>query len=50
MNDCSKCKHCDIDYIFDEDSGEEYPLYTCGKGNDTSLDYECNDFEEHIRL
>lgn len=47
MNDCSKCKHCDIDYIFDEDSGEEYPLYTCEKGNDTSLDFECDDFEEY---
>ena len=21
MNDCSKCKFCDIDYIFDEDIG-----------------------------
>lgn len=47
MNDCSRCKFCDIDYIFDEDSGEEYPLYSCEKGNDTSLDFECDDFEEY---
>lgn len=47
MNDCSRCKFCDIDYIFDEDTGEEYPLYSCEKGNETSLDYECNDFEEY---
>ena len=47
MNDCSKCKFCDIDYIFDEDIGDEYPLYSCEKGNDTSLDFECDDFEEY---
>ena len=47
MNDCSRCKFCDIDYIFDEDIGEEYPLYSCEKGNDTSLDFECDDFEEY---
>ena len=47
MNDCSKCKFCDIDYIFDEDIGDEYPLYSCEKGNGTSLDFECDDFEEY---
>ena len=47
MNDCSKCKFCDIDYIFDEDIGDEYTLYSCKKGNDTSLDFECDDFEEY---
>ena len=47
MNDCSKCKFCDIDYIFDEDIGDEYPLYSCKKGNDTSLDFECEDFEKY---
>ena len=45
MNDCSNCKYCDIDYIFDEETGDEYPLYNCNKGNDTSLDFECKDFE-----
>lgn len=47
MNDCSSCKYCDVDYIFDEESGDEYPLYNCDKGNDTSLDYECKDFKEY---
>ena len=47
MKDCSRCKFCDIDYIFDEDIGDEYPLYSCKKGNDTSLDFECEDFEEY---
>ena len=45
--DCSICKYCDIDYIFDEEEGEEYPFYGCQKGNDTSLDYECKDFERY---
>ena len=44
--DCSICKYCDIDYIFDEEEGEEYPFYGCQKGNDISLDYECKDFEK----
>lgn len=47
MNDCSKCKFSEEDYIFDEEIGDEYPIYTCSKGNDTSLDYECKDFEEY---
>ena len=45
MNDCSKCKFSEEDYIFDEETGEEYPVYECQKGNDTSLDYECKDFK-----
>lgn len=45
--DCSICKYCDIDYDFDEEEGEEYPVYECQKGNDTSLDYECKDFEKY---
>ena len=47
MNDCLKCKFSEEDYIFDEEIGEEYPIYTCSKGNDTSLDYECKDFKEY---
>lgn len=47
MNDCSKCKYCIEDYVFDEDTGDEYPLYYCEKWNDTSLDFECDDFEEY---
>lgn len=45
VKDCSICKYCDEDLIFDEETGEEYPFYICQKGNDTSLDYECKDFE-----
>ena len=46
--DCSMCLHCDIDYFFDEESGEEYPIYNCQKGNDISLDFECKDFEKVV--
>lgn len=42
--DCSICKYCDIDCFFDE----EYPIYNCQKGNDTSLDFECKDFEKVV--
>ena len=45
--DCSICKYCDEDLIFDEETGEEYPFYKWQKGNDTSLDYEGKDFERH---
>ena len=47
MKSCEKCKYSDLDYIFDDEIGEEYPLYTCRKGNDISLDFECVDFEEY---
>ena len=46
MKSCKKCKYSDLDYIFDDEIGEEYPLYTCQKGNDVSLDFECEDFKE----
>ena len=44
---CENCKHSDLDYIFDDEIGEEYPIYTCQKGNDVSLDFECKDFKEY---
>lgn len=47
MNDCSKCKFSEEDYIFDKEIGDEYPFYICSKGNDTDLDYECKDFKEY---
>lgn len=47
MKDCSICKYCDEDFGFDEETGEEYPVYKCQKGNDTSLDYECKDFKKY---
>ena len=49
MKDCSICKYCDEDFVFDEETGEEHPFYGCQKGNDTSLDYECKDFERFMR-
>ena len=45
---CENCKHSDLDYIFDTETGEEYPLYTCQKGNSVDLDFECADFENKI--
>lgn len=47
MNNCSKCKFSEEDYIFDEETGEEYSVYTCTKGNDISLNYKCKDFKEY---
>lgn len=47
MKDCSICKYCDEDFAFDEEIGEEYPVYNCQKGNDTSLDCECKDFKKY---
>lgn len=47
MKDCSICKYCDIDYDFDEKECDEYPIYICQKGKDTSLDYKCKDFERY---
>jgi hypothetical protein len=47
MKDCSICKYCDEDFIFDEEIGEEYPVYSCQKGNDTSFDCECKDFKKY---
>lgn len=49
IKDCSICKYCDEDFIFEEETGEEYPFYECQKGNDTSLDYECKDFERFMK-
>jgi hypothetical protein len=47
MKDCSICKYCDEDFDFDEETGEEYPVYNCQKGNDTSLDCECKNFKKY---
>lgn len=49
VKDCLTCKYCDEDFVFDEETGEEYPFYKCQKGNDTSLDYECKDFERFMK-
>ena len=47
FRDCSACKYCSVDYSFDEETGEEYPIYECTKGNDTDLDFECKDFKKY---
>lgn len=49
VKDCLICKYCDEDFIFDEETGEEYPIYNCQKRNDTSLDFECKDFERFMK-
>lgn len=49
VKDCLTCKYCDEDFVFDEETEEEYPFYECQKGNDTSLDYECKDFERFMK-
>lgn len=49
IKDCSVCKYCDEDFDFDEETVEEYPIYNCQKRNDTSLDFECKDFERFKR-
>lgn len=47
IKSCGKCKFSNLDYIFDDETGEEYLLCTCKKGNDTELDFDCNDFKEY---
>lgn len=49
MNKCDKCKFCNQDYIFDEDEGEEYTLFTCEKGQDEyiSSDEDCPFFVKY---
>lgn len=49
MNKCDDCKFCDQDYIFDEDEGEEYPLFTCEKGQDDYMisDEDCPFFVKY---
>ena len=60
MKNCEKCKYSDLDYIFDDEIGEEYPIYTCKKGHNKLLNFdyiadkrevsteqeECIDFKE----
>ncbi len=61
MKSCEKCKFSDLDYIFDDEIGEEYPIYTCKKGHNKLLNFdyiadkrevsteqeECIDFKEY---
>lgn len=47
MRDCSHCKFCDEDYVYDDEIEDEYSVLYCEKGNDTSLDDECKDFKKY---
>lgn len=47
MRDCSRCKFCDMYYIFDTEVGDEFPFYHCDKDHDTEADEECKDFEKY---
>lgn len=35
--------------ILTKRQGKEYPIYNCQKRNDTSLDFECKDFERFMK-
>lgn len=50
MKSCENCQFCEFDYIFNEDTGEEYPFYGCEKGNDISKDFECQDYQEDNQI
>ena len=47
IKSCGKCKFSNLDFAFDDETGEEYLLCTCKKGNDTQLDFDCKDFKEY---
>ena len=47
MRNCEKCKWSNVDYVFDDEIGEEYPVYVCVKCNDTEIEDECADFKEY---
>lgn len=47
---CRDCKYLDVDYIFDEEIGEEYPFHQCTKKKEEIDDYdseiECDCFKK----
>lgn len=47
MRKCYDCKFCDMDYIFDEEEGDEYEIQTCDKGHDTDSNEECADYKKY---
>lgn len=47
MRKCYDCKFCDMDYIFDEEEGDEYEIWTCNKGHDTDSEEECVDYKKY---
>lgn len=44
MNKCWNCKYFEYDEIFDADTGDEWQLPSCLKGNDVD-ESQCEDFE-----
>ena len=46
---CKQCEYFNEDYIFDEEIGDEFPLFSCDKGHDDELfsDCKCPYFEEY---
>lgn len=44
---CEKCEHFIEDCIFDEETGDEFPLFSCDKGRgEVDSDCNCEYFEE----
>lgn len=44
---CEKCEYFDEDYLFDEETGDEFPLLSCDKGRgEVDSDCNCEYFEE----
>ena len=45
---CEQCEYFNEDYIFDEEIGDEFPLFSCDKGHDELFyDCKCPYFEEY---
>lgn len=38
---CEKCKYFDEDYIFDEETGDEFPFFSCDKNHNDELNDDC---------
>lgn len=47
--ECEKCEYFNEDYIFDDETGDEFPLLSCDKGHDDELfsDCKCLYFEKY---
>lgn len=47
--ECEKCEYFNEDYIFDNETGDEFPFFSCDKGHDDELnsDCKCPYFEEY---
>lgn len=43
---CENCKYSDVDYIWDNELWDEYPIWTCTKGCEIDKDFECEQYEE----